>query len=102
MHEFELIKKYFSNLSLDNKSSLNLNDDVFFSKSEKLVISVDTYIEGVNFVNFKNPDLVIKKILRSSISDLICKGVKPKYYFISGSGNNKSFTRKNIGIISKS
>ena len=102
MHEFELIKKYFSNLSLDNKSSLNLNDDVFFSKSEKLVISVDTYIEGVHFVNFKNPDLVIKKILRSSISDLICKGVKPKYYFISGSGNNKSFTKKNIGIISKS
>ena len=102
MHEFELIKKYFSNLSLDNKSSLNLNDDVFFNKSKKLVISVDTYVEGVHFVNFKNPDLVIKKILRSSISDLICKGVKPKYYFISGSGNNKSFTKKNIGIISKS
>ena len=102
MHEFELIKKYFSNLSSNNKSSLNLNDDVFFSKSKKLVISVDTYIKGVHFVNFKNPDLVIKKILRSSISDLICKGVKPKYYFISGSGNNKSFTKKNIGIISKS
>ncbi len=102
MHEFELIKKYFSNLSLDNKNSLNLNDDVFFNKSKKLVISVDTYVEGVHFVNFKNPDLVIKKILRSSISDLICKGVKPKYYFISGSGNNKSFTKKNIRIISKS
>ena len=35
-----------------------------------------------------------KKIIRSSISDLICKGVKPKYYFISGSGNKKSFTKK--------
>ena len=59
MHEFELIKRYFSNLSLDNKSSLNLNDDVFFSKSEKLVISVDTYVEGVHFIDFQNPDLVI-------------------------------------------
>ena len=29
---------------------------------------------------YKKPDLVIKKILRSSISDLICKGVLPKYY----------------------
>ena len=84
MHEFEIIKKYFSKLSLNNKSSLNLNDDVFFDKSKKLIISVDTYIEGIHFIDFKDPDLVIKKILRSSISDLICKGVKPKYYFISG------------------
>ena len=75
MHEFELIKKYFSILSKKNKSSLNLNDDVFFDKSKRLVVSIDTYIEGVHFINFKKPNLVIKKILRSSISDLICKGV---------------------------
>ena len=102
MHEFELINKYFSKLSSNNKSSLNLNDDVFFDKSKKLVISVDTYVEGIHFINFKNPDLVIKKIIRSSISDLICKGVKPKYYFISGSGNKKTFTKKNLEMISKS
>ena len=29
MHEFELIKKYFSKLSKNNKSSLNLNDDIY-------------------------------------------------------------------------
>ena len=102
MHEFELIKKYFSILSNKNKSSLNLNDDVFFDKSKQLVISVDTYIEGVHFINFKKPDLVIKKVLRSSISDLICKGVKPKFYFISGSGNNKTFSQSNLAKISKS
>ena len=102
MHEFELINKYFSKLSSNNKSSLNLNDDVFFDKSKKLVISVDTYNEGIHFIDFKNPDLVIKKILRSSISDLICKGVKPKYYFISASGDKRSFTKKNLKLISKS
>ena len=102
MHEFELINKYFSKLSSSNKSSLKLNDDVFFDKSKKLVISVDTYVEGVHFLNFHNPDLVIKKIVRSSISDLICKGVKPKYYFISGSGNKKTFTKRNLEMISKS
>ena len=91
MHEFQLINKYFSQLSNKNKSSLDLNDDVFFDKSKELVVSVDTYVEGIHFINFKKPDLVIKKIIRSSISDLICKGVKPKYYFISGSGNKKSF-----------
>ena len=102
MHEFEIIKKYFSKLSLNNKNSLNLNDDVFFDKSKKLIISVDTYIDKSHFFDFKDPDLVIKKILRSSISDLICKGVKPKYYFISGSGNKKTFTKSNLKRISQS
>ena len=57
MHEFDIIKKYFSKLSLDNKNSLNLNDDVFFDKSKKLVISVDTCIDKSHFFNFKNPGL---------------------------------------------
>ena len=102
MNEFELIKKYFSKLSVKNKGSLNLNDDVFFDKSNKIVISVDTYIEGIHFLNFKNAELVIKKIIRSSISDLICKGVKPKYYFISGSGNKRSFSKSNLVKIKRS
>ncbi len=102
MQEFDLIKKYFSKLSNNNQSSLNLNDDVFFDKSKELVISIDTYIEGIHFINFKYPKLVIKKIIRSSISDLICKGVNPKYYFISGSGNQKSFSKRNLELISKS
>ena len=102
MHEFDLIKKYFSKLSKLNKSSLNLNDDVFFDRKKNLVISIDTYNEGYHFLNFRNPELVIKKIIRSSISDLICKGVIPKFYFISGSGNKKTFSQKNLSKISKS
>ena len=102
MHEFKLINKYFSKLSINNKSSLDLNDDVFFDKAKKLVVSVDTYVEGVHFINFKKPDLVIKKIIRSSISDLICKGVNPRYYFISGGGNKKNFSKKNLKRILRS
>ena len=102
MHEFDIINKYLSKLSNKNLSSLNLNDDVYFNKFQKLVISVDTYVQGIHFLNFKNPDLVIKKILRSSISDLICKGVYPKHYFISVSGNKKNFTKVNLSKISKS
>jgi thiamine-monophosphate kinase len=102
MHEFELIKNYFQKLSKKLPSALNLNDDVFFDKKNKLVVSVDTYTEGNHFIDFKKPELVIKKIIRSSISDLICKGVKPKYYFISGSGNKKSFSKSNLSKITKS
>ena len=64
MHEFELIKKYFFNISKKNKSSLQLNDDVFFDKQRGIVISIDTYNEGNHFFNFNRPDLVIKKIIR--------------------------------------
>ena len=102
MHEFELIKNYFSKIAKKNKSALNLNDDVFFDKKRGVVISIDTYNIGTHFLNFKYPDLVIKKILRSSISDLICKGVKPKFYFISASGNKKTFTKNNLYKIAKS
>ena len=102
MHEFQIIKKYFSKLTKNNKGSFNLSDDVFFDKSKNLVVSVDTYVDGIHFINFKKPELVIKKIIRSSISDLICKGVNPKYYFISGSGNKKTFSSNNLKIISNS
>ncbi len=101
MHEFELINKYFSKISKKNKAALNLNDDVFFDKKKGTVISIDTYTDGIHFIDFNSPNLVIKKILRSSISDLLCKGVKPKFYFISGSGNAKTFSKKNLLQISK-
>ena len=102
MHEFDIIKNYFKKLTKNNKSALNLNDDVFFDKNKRLVVSVDSYNEGIHFPNFDNPSLVIKKILRSSISDLVCKGVKPKYYFISGSGNKNAFSKKRLKQISNS
>ena len=102
MHEFQIISNYFKKLTKSNKNALNLNDDIFFDKKNNLAVSVDTYIEGTHFINFKNPELVVKKILRSSISDLICKGVVPKYYFVSGSGNKNSFNKSNLSKISKS
>ena len=102
MNEFALIQKYFKKLTYNNPSALDLNDDVFFDKKNNVVISSDTFVNGVHFLNFKNPDLVIKKIVRSSISDLYCKGVKPKFIFIGASGNNISFSKKNLDLVYKS
>ena len=102
MNEEFLINSYLKKLSKNNPSSLNLNDDVFFDKTKKIVISVDTYNEGIHFLNFNKPDLVIRKIIRSSISDIYAKGVKPNYFFLAGSGNKKHFTKKNMLLISKS
>ena len=102
MNEFKIINDYFKVLSKKNPAAKNLNDDVFFDKKSGLVISVDTYNSNVHFKDFINPYLIIKKIIRSSLSDLICKGVTPKYYFLSGSGNKNTFTKKNLFLISKS
>ena len=65
MNESVLIKDYLSKLVKNNPSALKLNDDVFFDKKNKNVISIDTYVEKIHFPNFKNPDLLIKKIIRS-------------------------------------
>ena len=102
MNESKIINDYLKKLVINNNSSLNLNDDVFFDKSKKTVISVDTYIEGSHFIDFKKPELVMKKIIRSSISDLICKGVLPRYYFIAGAGDRKSFSQSNLKKILRS
>ncbi len=102
MNEFAIIQKYFKKLTHNNPSALDLNDDVFFDKKNNIVVSSDTYVEGVHFLNFRKPDLVIKKVVRSSISDLYCKGVKPKFIFIGASGNNISFSKKNLELVYKS
>ena len=52
MDEFEIIKKYFQKNSKNNSGAKNLNDDVFFDKNYKLVVSIDTYNEGVHFPEF--------------------------------------------------
>ena len=101
MNEFKIINNYFKVLSRKNPAAKNLNDDVFFDKKRGIVISVDTYNSNIHFKDFVYPQLIIKKIIRSSLSDLICKGVNPKYYFISGSGNEKSFSKNNLKMISK-
>ena len=99
MNEFSVIKKYFSDLSKNNRGTFDLSDDIFFDYKKKVGISIDSYVEGTHFLNFKNPNLVIKKALRGAISDLICKGVIPKYYFMSCSGNKKHLTQANLAKI---
>ena len=52
MNEATLIKDYLAKLVKNNPSALNLNDDVFFDKKNKNVISIDTYVEKIHFPNF--------------------------------------------------
>ena len=100
MNEFEII----NNLRkiIENPTSLNLDDDVAYDPKKGLIITIDTYNEKIHYLNFDKPDLIIKKAIRSSISDLISKGVSPKCLLISFSGTKKNFSKKNIKLILKS
>ena len=66
------------------------------------MISIDTYNEGVHFLDFKKPDLVIKKIIRSSISDLICKGVFLNIILYQVVVIKKHLQKRNLSKISNS
>ena len=82
MDEFKIIHKYFKKLSSNNSGAYGLTDDIFYDSKKKFAISVDTYVHKIHFLSL-NPKNFVKKILRSSLSDLYCKGIKPKLYFLS-------------------
>ena len=65
MNESTLIKNYLAKLVKNNPSALKLNDDVFFDKKNKNVISIDTYVEKIHFPHFKKPNLLIKKMVET-------------------------------------
>lgn len=92
MNEFILINKYLKSLSKNNPGAFNLEDDIFFNKKKGFAISVDTYSEGVHFIGL-DPNNFLKKIIRASLSDLYCKGINPKTYFLSF-GINKKLSKK--------
>ena len=81
MNEYEIIHNLRK--IVKNPAALKLYDDVFFDRKNSLIASIDTYNENVHYINFEKPDLIIKKVIRSSISDIISKGADPKYLLVS-------------------
>ncbi|MBA1338335.1 MAG: thiamine-monophosphate kinase [Pelagibacterales bacterium] len=81
--ETNIIHNYLKNLTFNNKSSLKLNDDVYYDVNKKIIFSTDTFEEGTHFVKSSNPNKFVKKIFRSAVSDILCKGSRPMVYFLS-------------------
>ena len=98
--EFDIINKYLKPLAKKNKSSLDLSDDIYFNSKKGIAISLDTYVHGKHFIHTK-PDFFLKKVIRSSLSDLICKGIKPKNYFLSMSLNKKIVNKEWLNKLKK-
>ena len=63
MNEYQIIKKYLKPLSINNPGALMLSDDIYFDKKKGIGISVDTYVEGVHFINSQEPKEFLKRVL---------------------------------------
>ena len=77
INEFDFIKKYLSSKEKNSQYSLNFNDDVGLVDGK--IYSTDTICEDIHFFSNDKPHLIAKKLIRVNVSDIVSKGIKPKY-----------------------
>ena len=78
MSEFNIIHKYFAPLSKDG-----LQDDcaaLDVPAGHTLLVSTDTLNAGVHFFADTPPDIIARKALRSTVSDIYASGGRPLAY----------------------
>jgi len=85
--EFELIKKYFQNLTDEDPSvKYGIGDDAAIIKVPEdmdLVLSMDTLLEGTHFPAEATPSDIGHKVLAVNLSDMAAMGAIPKWVLLS-------------------
>lgn len=84
--EFELIARFFAPLAGADRVALGLVDDAAVippTSGTEMVATVDTLVAGVHFLADDPPDLVARKLLRVSLSDLAAMGATPRFYLLA-------------------
>ncbi len=72
-------------LTRGDARALDLRDDAAILPSRPgfdLVISTDATVEGVHFLAAEKPDIIARRMLRTSLSDLAAKAAEPFGYFL--------------------
>lgn len=86
MNEFEIIKKYFSDLTGDPVKPTYLRNDgavLSMPPGKQLAVTTDIITAGVHFFHNDTPKLIAKKALRVNLSDLAAMGAKPIGYSLA-------------------
>jgi len=91
LKETEFIKNYIKNGTKQTKHSLNFEDDIAIV--DNYAYSTDTISEDIHFFSDDDPKTIAKKLVRVNISDLISKGVKPKFCLLNFS-SGKSINQR--------
>ena len=91
MHEFDLIRKYFSKLSKFNKYSLDLNDDVFFDK--KINLGLDLQGGSYLLLEIDNTPVIEQKL--QNLTTTIRNFFKDQNIKINNMRFPNTFTKEN-------
>jgi len=86
MHEFDLIREYFTWPSDENSIALGVGDDSAICDIEsgyQLVTSIDTLIAGVHFPESTSASDIAYKALAVNLSDIAAMGALPKYFTLA-------------------
>ena len=81
LKETDFIKNYIKKGTKQTKHSLNFEDDIAIV--DNYAYSTDTISEDIHFFSDDDPKTIAKKLIRANISDLISKGVKPKFCLLN-------------------
>ena len=85
--EFELIKKYFQNLTDDDSSvQCGIGDDaavIQIPPDMEVVLSIDTLLEDTHFPKGTTPSDIAYKALAVNLSDMAAMGAIPKWVLLS-------------------
>lgn len=86
--EFEIIERLFRPMTRNNPAALDLKDDAALLPTvdgTELVVTSDTLVAGVHFLDHDTPGLVARKALRVNLSDLAAMGAKPVGFLMAAS-----------------
>ena len=103
LSESLIIEKYLKKLNFKKKESFNFENDGAYlnvAKDEKIIVSNDTIVEGVDFFTNDSADSIAHKIICYNLSDLSSMGASP-YCFNLSLGLPKKINKKWIIIFSK-
>ena len=84
--EFDLIASVFAPLTDGDERALGLLDDAAVlpqTEGQDTVVTTDTMVAGVHFLNIETADVVARRLLRVNLSDLASMGAVPVAYFLN-------------------
>ena len=96
LSESFIINNYLKKLNFRKKESFNFENDGAYlniSQNNKIVVSNDTIVEGVDFFPIDSADSVAHKIICSNLSDVSSMGATP-YCFNLSLGLPKKISKK--------
>ncbi|MGB0629497.1 MAG: thiamine-phosphate kinase [Alphaproteobacteria bacterium] len=84
--EFDLIASVFAPLTGGDERALGLLDDAAIlpqTEGRDTVVTTDTMVAGIHFLESETADVVARRLLRVNLSDLASMGAEPVAYFLN-------------------